>query len=83
MFQDFLMENMWAEYFKHKHEQEEQEKLAKAKPVCCTYHPCVTGVHPEPFIVTIGNDMVTANFRYTPRDDDDVVSIFDGDKFGN
>ena len=92
MFQDFLMENMWAEYFKHKHEQEEQEKLAKAKPVCCTYHPCVTGVHSVSYYTRDeilsgkwANQTVSpSGIKYTPRDDDDVVSIgFDGDRFGN
>ena len=86
MFHDFLMENLWFEYFKHKNEEEEKQALAKARPVCCTYHPCVTGIHPKPYTVDYVNNQIVSpsGIKYTPRDDDDVVSIgFDGDRFGN
>ena len=86
MFQEFLMENLWFEYFKHKNEKDEKDKLAKTKPVCCTYHPCVTGIHPKPYTVDYVNNQIVSptGIKYTPRDDDDVVSIgFDGDRFGN
>ena len=79
MFLDFMMENLWSEYFKHKHEQEEQEKLdkavAKARPVCCTYDPCITGRHKE----LLSGKLIDRKLRkigYTPDG-------FDSDRFGN
>jgi len=78
-------------YFKHKYEEQALAKaielIAKAKPVCCTYHPCVTGIHPKPYTVDYVNNQIVSPSginKYTPRDDDDIVSIgFNGDRFGN
>ena len=88
MFQEFLMENLWFQYFKHKNEEEETQALAKAKPVCCTYYPCVTGIHPKPYTVDYVNNQIVSPSginKYTPRDDDAIVNIelFDDDRFGN
>ena len=69
------MENMWDEYFKHKNEEEEKQALAKARPVCCTYDPCITGRHRE---LPSGRliDKKLKKIVYTPDG-------FDGDRFGN
>jgi hypothetical protein len=74
MFYDFLIENLWFEYFKHKHEEEEKQALAKARPVCCTYDPCITGRHRE---LPSGRlvDKKLRKIVYTPDG-------FDGDRFG-